>query len=60
MSCFFDFRVAYPGIAENQFIEAPTPCADCSAEGEKVRRDPIKDFAVLLPTHRMIHTDFGT
>ena len=55
-ACGFDFRVAYPGIAENQFIEAHHLVPIARLKGQKVRRDPIKDFAVLCSNcHRMIH-----
>lgn len=54
-ACGFDFRIAYPGIAQNEFIEAHH-LVPISQLGQKVRRDPVKDFAVLCSNcHRMIH-----
>jgi 5-methylcytosine-specific restriction protein A len=55
-ACGFDFRVAYPGVVENEFIEAHHLVPISQLKGQKVRRDPIKDFAVLCSNcHRMIH-----
>ncbi len=55
-ACGFDFRIAYPGVADNQFIEAHHLVPISQLKGQKLRRDPIRDFAVLCSNcHRMIH-----
>lgn len=54
-ACGFDFSIAYPGIVENQFIEAH-PRSDFAAKRPEGAADPTKDFAVLCSNcHRMIH-----
>jgi len=55
-ACKFDFSKMYPAIEKNRYIEAHhlVPVADL--KGQRVRKDPQSDFAVLCANcHRMIH-----
>ncbi len=55
-ACGFDFRIAYPGIDKRDYIEAHHLVPISQLKGQKVRRDPNLDFAVLCSNcHRMIH-----
>jgi 5-methylcytosine-specific restriction protein A len=55
-ACGFHFPAHYPGIANNQYIEAHHLVPIRSLKGQKVTRNPKTDFAVLCANcHRMIH-----
>lgn len=55
-ACGFDFRKEYPGIKRNDYIEAHHLVPISLLKGQKIRRDPLTDFAVLCSNcHRMIH-----
>jgi 5-methylcytosine-specific restriction protein A len=55
-ACEFDFRSCYPGIERNEYIEAHHLVPIAELKGQKVKRDPFVDFAVLCANcHRMIH-----
>lgn len=55
-ACGFDFRVTYPGVTQNEYVEAHHLIPISQLKGQKVSRDPVKDFVVLCANcHRMIH-----
>lgn len=55
-ACGFDFRAMYPGVEQNEYIEAHHLIPISQLKGQKVSRDPVTDFAVLCANcHRMIH-----
>ncbi len=55
-ACGFDFRTAYPGLENPNYIEAHHLIPISQLKGQRVRSDPNTDFAVLCSNcHRMIH-----
>jgi 5-methylcytosine-specific restriction protein A len=55
-ACGFDFEKVYPGIEKNRYIEAHHLIPIADLKGQRLRRDPKTDFAVLCANcHRMIH-----
>lgn len=55
-ACGFEFEIAFPRIAKNKYIEAHHLVPVSQLKGQRVSRNPKKDFAVLCSNcHRMIH-----
>lgn len=55
-ACGLNFSKTYPLIKKNKYIEAHHLVPIASLKGQRVSRDPNKDFAVLCANcHRMIH-----
>lgn len=55
-ACGFSFDNVYTGIANRKYIEAHHLTPVSTLKGQKVRRNPDTDFAVLCANcHRMIH-----